>query len=79
MSSARLLEIDRQAAELPLDEQRELLTRIAMRVERGAPADERPASLRGIWSPPVPDDFDLDEALRDVRGTWTRKLDDAQP
>lgn len=78
MSSSKVLEIDRQAAELPIGEQRELLTRIARRVESGATAAERPISLRGLWAGKVPDDFDLDEALRSVRSHWKRKLDDVQ-
>jgi hypothetical protein len=79
MSSSKVLEIDRQAAELPIDEQRELLTRITRRVERGAPSGGRPTSLRGILAGQVPEDFDVDEALRDIRSGWKRKLGDAQP
>jgi hypothetical protein len=79
MSSSKVLEIDRQAAELPIDEQRELLTRITRRVERGASSGARPISLRGILAGQVPEDFDVEEALRDMRSGWKRKLGDAQP
>jgi hypothetical protein len=76
MSSSKVLEIDRRAAELPIDEQRELMTRIARRVETCDPAGGRPVSLRGLWAGKVPEDFDVDEALRSVRSEWKRKFDD---
>ena len=79
MSSSKLLEIDRQASELPIGEQRELMTRIARRVEMGEPPVRQPVSLRGLWAGRVPEDFDLDEALRSVRSGWTRKFDDVRP
>jgi hypothetical protein len=79
MPSSKVLEIDRQAAELPIDEQRELLTRIARRVESGAPSGDQPVSLKGIWAGKFRDDLDLDQELRAIRSGWTHKLDDAQP
>jgi hypothetical protein len=78
MSTSKILEIDRQAAELPINEQRELMTRIARRVEMGEPTGGQYVSLRGLWAGKVPDDLDVDEALRSVRSEWKRKLDDVQ-
>lgn len=78
MPSPKVLDIDRQVAELPIDEQRELLTRISRRVEHGDSTVALPVSLRGILAGQVPDDFDVDEALRDIRSGWKRKLGDAQ-
>jgi len=70
--------MDRQAAALPLDEQRELMSRIARRVELGAPAGSAPVSLRGAWSSRVHADFDLDKELHSIRGDWKHTLGDAQ-
>lgn len=79
MSSPKVLEIDRQVAELPIDEQRELMTRMARRVEMGGPATgEKPVSLLGLWAGKVPNDFDLDAVLRSIRSDWKRKFDDVQ-
>jgi hypothetical protein len=79
MVSAKVLDIDRQAAELAIEEQRELMSRIARRVERGAPVGARPMSLRGVWAGRFPDDLDVEGALRAIRSGWTRKLDDVRP
>ena len=79
MSSSKVLEIDRRAAELPINEQRELMTRIARRVEMGEPwAGGSFVSLRGLWAGRIPDDFDVDGALRSVRLESKRKFDDVQ-
>jgi hypothetical protein len=78
MSSPKVLEIDRQAAELPIDQQRELMARIARRVELGELGGGQGVSLRGLWAGKVPEDFDVDEALQAVRSGWKRKFDDVQ-
>jgi hypothetical protein len=78
MSSSKILEIDRQAAELPINEQRELMTRIARRVEMGEPTGVPHVSLRGLWAGQVPDDFDVDEAVRSVRSESKHQFDDVQ-
>lgn len=78
MPSTKILEIDRQAAELPINEQRELMTRIARRVEMGEPAGGQPVSLRGLWAGKVSEDFDVDGALRSIRSDSKRKFDDVQ-
>ena len=79
MSSSKVLEIDRRVAELAINEQRELMTRIARRVEMGDPVESgQVVSLRGLWAGKVPDDLDVDEALRSVRSEWKHKFDDVQ-
>lgn len=36
-----------------------------------ASAPERtPRPLRGVWKGKFPDDFDVDEALKEIRGAW---------
>lgn len=37
--------------------------------------DKKPESLRGSWKIDLPDDFDLDASLREIRDEWKKKLD----
>ena len=34
-----------------------------------------PQDLRGLWNQPLPNDFDLDVALQEIRNAWKEDLD----
>ena len=36
--------------------------------------DRRPRDLYGIWKDGFPKDFDIDGALREIRGEWQREV-----
>jgi len=38
--------------------------------------NRRPRDLYGIWKDGFPQDFDIDAALREVRGEWQREVEE---
>ena len=38
--------------------------------------DRRPRDLYGIWKDSFPKDFDIDAALREIRGEWQREVEE---
>lgn len=41
--------------------------------------DRKPRDLRGIWKDGFPEDFDLEGALREIRGEWQKEMEDIAP
>ena len=41
----------------------------------GSP-NRRPRDLYGIWKDSFPKDFDIDAALREIRGEWQREVEE---
>ena len=39
-------------------------------------ANRRPRDLYGIWKDSFPQDFDIDSALREIRGQWQREVEE---
>ena len=44
-------------------------------VEESGP-NRRPRDLYGIWKDGFPKDFDIDGALREIRGEWRREVEE---
>ncbi len=38
--------------------------------------DSKPSDLYGIWKDSFPRDFDIDTALREVRGEWQKEMEE---
>jgi len=38
--------------------------------------NRRPRDLYGIWKDGFPQDFDIDAALREIRGQWQREVEE---
>jgi hypothetical protein len=38
--------------------------------------NRRPRDLYGIWKDGFPQDFDIDAALREIRGEWQREVEE---
>ena len=38
--------------------------------------NRRPRDLYGIWKDGFPQDFDIDAALREIRGAWQREVEE---
>jgi hypothetical protein len=41
--------------------------------------DRRPRDLYGIWKNGFPGDFDIDAALREIRGEWQKEVKEIIP
>jgi hypothetical protein len=39
----------------------------------------KPRDLYGIWKDGFPKDFDIDTALREIRGDWQKELEEIAP
>ncbi len=77
-----LLEVERLANELPPRDQLALIQHLASRLTVTIPvATATPVSLFGILKGQIPEDFDVEKAIREARDEWKRKmenLDDAR-
>jgi hypothetical protein len=76
MSDIAYARIESLLDELNQDEQLRLLEVVAGRLRGDKPPPAGSLSLKGLWKDGVPPDFDLDEALREIRSGWSREEDD---
>ncbi len=67
--------ITEMADRLPPAEQLKLVEHLAQRLQRQVLNIKKPQSLRGIWKGKFPEDFDVDEALREIRDEWKPEMD----
>ena len=65
---ANIRELERLALALPAEERRELIQRLAQSLSERSGSSGR--DLFGIWRGRFPDSFDVDAALREIRGQW---------
>jgi hypothetical protein len=42
-------------------------------------AARKPASLYGLWKDMVPEDFDVDAALKEIRSAWLEDMKECEP
>ena len=75
MPPPTLAEVEQLASQLPAEEQRSLVERLKLRLTSPATANG-PRSLRGIWKGKVPEDFDVEAAIREIRTQWHEDLED---
>jgi len=68
MHTAKLKQIEILLADLSREEQLTLIEHIARQLQRGE--QNKPQPLYGVWRGQFPEDVDLDEALREIRGQW---------
>ncbi len=74
MSREDLAKIEVLADRLDRDDQVMLIAHLMDQI-RHRPGSNRP-DLKDIWADKFPEDFDLDECLKEVRSGWRRKFDD---
>jgi hypothetical protein len=67
MSEATIAEIFKLADRLSFSDRLSLIERLAGRMQQKV-SSKQARSLRGIWKDKVPADFDIDGALRQIRG-----------
>lgn len=68
--------LERLAMELAPEERRELVRRLASSVGQDAlPARRPPRSIGGMLRGKVPEDFDIEAAVREIRDEWKAELD----
>ena len=70
MSQATITTIEKLIPELSLQEQLLIFERLAQRLRYTMQQPSQPQDLYGIWRDFVPEDFDLDMALQDIRQGW---------
>jgi hypothetical protein len=56
-----------------IEQSRVLVTFLPPRTEK------KPKSLRGLWAGRVPDDFDVDGALNEIRCEWLDEMKELEP
>jgi hypothetical protein len=70
MSQAIVTTIEKLIPELSLEEQLLVFERLAQQLRYTIQQSNKPQDLYGIWRDFVPEDFDLDQALQDIRQGW---------
>lgn len=77
MSQTTVSTIERLIPELTFQEKLRIFERLAQQLRytmphqtKSTPELSKPQNLYGVWSNRVPDDFDLDSALHDIRQQW---------
>lgn len=70
MSQATVTTIEKLIPELSLQEQLLIFERLAQQLRYTIRQSGKPQDLYGIWRDFVPEDYDLDQALQDIRQGW---------
>ena len=78
MSTTVFTQIEGLLNGLSREEQLRLIEEIAHRLRQNATPQQQRVRLRGILKGHVPSDFDLDQALTEIRSEWTKELDDLE-
>lgn len=73
-----LADVEILAAQLTPADQLILVEHLALRVRQAGFPQRSPKSLRGIWKGHVPEDFDIDAALKEIRSEWLEELDEME-
>jgi hypothetical protein len=80
MSAAALSQIEALFDQLTPEEQLKALDRLNFRLHEVPAGHELPPGpLRGILKGRVPEDFDIDAALHEIRTEWLKELDEFFP
>jgi hypothetical protein len=74
MSQSPRQQIEALLDTLPREEQSRLIEDIADRLRQTE--TRQPPSLYGIWKGKVPEDLDLDQALKEIRSEWLEELEE---
>lgn len=74
MSQSPRQQIEALLDALTREEQLRLIEDIAVRLRQTE--TRQPQSLYGIWKGKVPEDFDVDQALREIRSEWLEELEE---
>ena len=72
MSATNMQAVERLLDRLTQQEQLALIEQLARRL-RKSEVQKPPQSLYGSWRGKFPDDFDLDAALKLIRGEWEQE------
>jgi Mg/Co/Ni transporter MgtE len=71
MATLTLEKVTNLAEKLPLEEQLQLVEKLAQSLRhRVHTTANKPQNLYGSWKNAVPQDFDIDSALAEIRGDW---------
>ena len=78
MGTATLENIARLAENLPLEEQLILVEKLAQNLRRvyAGQTGREPQNLYGIWQTAVPEDFDIDAALSEIRSDYKNEFEE---
>ncbi|HEX8637112.1 MAG TPA: hypothetical protein VF692_03540 [Pyrinomonadaceae bacterium] len=80
MDTVSLENVTNLAEKLPLEKQLILVEKLAQNLRRHVRADQRkdkePQNLYGIWRAAVPQDFDVDAALSEIRGDYKTEFEE---
>ena len=72
-----VLEHIKQLSEALSEEEKEALA--AYLSSRKNSVNRQPRDLYGIWKDGFPKDFDIDAALREIRGEWQKEIEEIAP
>jgi hypothetical protein len=72
-----VLEHIKQLSQLLTDEQKQSLA--AFLASRESTRTRQPRDLFGIWKGAFPTDFDVNTALREIRGEWQKEIQEIGP
>lgn len=71
-----LEEVATLAEKLTPSEKIRLVKHLAISLEKIPFENKKPQSLRGSWKGKVPDDFDVEKEIREIRDDWKKKFED---
>ncbi len=77
METVNLEKVTQLAEKLPVEEQLVLVEKLAQNLRRvhAGQMKRQPQNLYGIWRTSIPEDFDVDAALTEIRGAYKTKLE----
>ena len=80
MDKPTLVQVEILASQLDFKDQCALLEHVSRRVRLQAPhaVSKSYVNLRDIYKGAVPEDFDFDATLREIRSEWTKEIDEMQ-
>lgn len=78
MPPPTLADVESLASRLTPEEQLMLVEHLAQRVRQAGLSGKSPQSLYGLWKGHVPEDFDVDGALKEIRSEWLKELDEME-
>ncbi len=73
MSAETMAQIQPLLLNLSRQEKLQLVSLLAEQLRQQAPI--QPIDLEGRWQGAFPPDFDLDQALQEIRGEWLKELE----
>lgn len=79
MSQITLEYVEQLSGQLPIEDQRTLSEHLKAKLSNGsavADGERKPQDLFGLWRGAIPEELDVDAALKEIRHEWEKELEE---